>query len=431
MHDRSATLRRHRLLLLSRRHWKMRLVLWGGALTVGVVSVAFAWAANRAQDVFSHILFNPWLALLITPLGFVACAFGARTVFAGAQGSGIPQAIAARHLKDDAARARLLSLRLTIGKILLTLIGLLCGASIGREGPTVQVGASLMLGAARLGGLARERGLILAGSAAGVAAAFNTPLAGIVFAIEEMSRAFESRTSGLVLIAVILAGLASLGLVGNYSYFGHSTSMLKVTIDWVAVPVCGVLGGLLGALFAWLVTRGTTLIRAWTRVAPLRRALLLAGACGLTVALCGLASGGATYGTGYDAARGAIEGHMLAADYAPLKFLATLASTLSGIPGGLFAPSLSVGAGMGEIVAHLLGVHAVGAIVLLGMAGYFSGVVQAPITSFVIIGEMSGADGMVIPLMLAAVIAYGVSKMFQRQSLYHALAQNFLTDLRR
>jgi H+/Cl- antiporter ClcA len=264
-----------------------------------------------------------------------------------------------------------------------------------------------------------------------VAAAFNTPLAGIVFAIEEMSRAFESRTSGLVLIAVILAGLASLGLVGNYSYFGHSTSMLKVTIDWVAVPVCGVLGGLLGALFAWLVTRGTTAIRAWTGEASMQRALLLAGGCGLIVALCGLASGGATYGTGYDAARGAVEGNLLAAGYAPLKFLATLASTLSGIPGGLFAPSLSVGAGMGEIVAHLLGVHAVGAIVLLGMAGYFSGVVQAPITSFVIIGEMSRADGMVIPLMLAAVIAYGVSKTFQRQSLYHALAQNFLADLRR
>ena len=143
-------------------------------------------------------------------------------------------------------RSRLLSLRLTVGKILLTLLGLACGASIGREGPTVQVGASIMLGAAKLGGMGRERGLILAGSAAGVAAAFNTPLAGIVFAIEEMSRAFESRTSGLVLIAVILAGLASLGLVGNYSYFGHSTSMLKVTIDWIAVLVCGVLGGIAG-----------------------------------------------------------------------------------------------------------------------------------------------------------------------------------------
>ncbi|MEP6828747.1 MAG: chloride channel protein [Rhizomicrobium sp.] len=427
---RSTTLRRHRLLLFSGRHWRMRLVLWGGAITVGIVSVAFAWAANRAQELFGHILFNPWLALVLTPAGFMFCAWAARTIFAGSQGSGIPQAIAARHLKDDAARVRLLSLRLTAGKILLTLIGLASGASIGREGPTVQVGASIMLTAARLGGLGRERGLILAGSAAGVAAAFNTPLAGIVFAIEEMSRAFESRTSGLVLIAVILAGLASLGLVGNYSYFGHSTSMLLVTIDWIAVLVCGVLGGLLGALFAILIVRGTAIIRAWLAQATLRRALMLAALCGLIVAACGLLSNGTTYGTGYEAARGAVEGHGLAFSFAPLKFIATVASSLSGIPGGLFAPSLSIGAGMGGTVAQLLGVHAVGAIVLLGMAAYFSGVVQAPITSFVIVGEMSGASGMVIPLMLASFIAYAVSRAFQRQSLYHALARNFLTDLK-
>jgi H+/Cl- antiporter ClcA len=426
----STTLRRQRLLLFSRRHWKMRLVLWGGAIAAGIVSVGFAWAANRAQDVFGRILFNPWLALALTPMGFMLCAWAARTVFAGSQGSGIPQAIAARHLKDDAARTRLLSLRLTVGKILLTLVGLACGASIGREGPTVQVGASIMLGAAKLGGLGRERGLILAGSAAGVAAAFNTPLAGIVFAIEEMSRAFESRTSGLVLIAVILAGLASLGLVGNYSYFGHSSSMLLVTIDWIAVLVCGVLGGLLGALFAFLIVRGTKLIRAWLTVTPMLRTLMLAAGCGLLVAVCGLLSNGATYGTGYDAARGAVEGHGLAFGFAPLKFAATVASSLSGIPGGLFAPSLSIGAGLGSTVAKLLGVHAVSAIVLLGMTAYFSGVVQAPITSFVIVGEMSGATGMVIPLMLASFIAYGVSRMFQRQSLYHALARNFLVDLK-
>jgi H+/Cl- antiporter ClcA len=430
MATRSTTLRRHRLLLFSRRHWKMRLVLWGGALGVGIISVAFAWAANRAQDLFGHILFNPWAALALTPAGFILCALGARTVFAGAQGSGIPQAIAARHLKDDATRGRLLSLRVTVGKILLTLVGLACGASIGREGPTVQIGASIMLGAAKLGGMGRERGLILAGSAAGVAAAFNTPLAGIVFAIEEMSRAFESRTSGMVLIAVILAGMASLGLVGNYSYFGHSESMLRVTIDWIAVLVCGVMGGLLGVLFSIIVVRGTALLRGWLGRTKLRNALLLAGACGLIVALCGLASGGATYGTGYEAARGAIEGHGLPALFMPLKFFATAASTLSGIPGGLFAPSLAVGAGMGDIVAHLLGVHAVGAIVLLGMTAYFSGVVQAPITSFVIIGEMSDASGMVIPLMLAAFIAYGVSRSFQRQSLYHALAKNFIAETR-
>ena len=408
----------------------MRLVLWGGALAVGVVSVGFAAAANQAQALFQHILVRPWMGLIVTPLGFMFCAFAALRFFPGSQGSGIPQAIAARHLRDNAARTRLLSLRLTIGKILLTLLGLICGASTGREGPTVQVGASIMLAAARLGGMGSERGLILAGSAAGVAAAFNTPLAGIVFAIEEMSRAFETRTSGMVLVAVILAGMASLGLVGNYSYFGHSMSMLLVTIDWIAVLVCGVVGGLAGSAFALLTLKGTNLAKAWLAPQPGIRALLLAGGCGLVVALCGLLSGGATYGTGYEAARAAVEGHGMAGSFAGLKFLATAASSLSGIPGGLFAPSLAVGAGIGNMVASLLGVHAVGAIVLLGMAAYFAGVVQAPITSFVIIGEMSGATGMVIPLMLSAFIGYGISRLFMRQSLYHALARNFLNEAR-
>ncbi|HEY1877633.1 MAG TPA: chloride channel protein, partial [Rhizomicrobium sp.] len=259
---------RHRKLLFSGRRWRMRLVFWGGALTVGVVSVVFAALATQATHLFRAILFAPWLALIITPCGFVLSAWLAERFFPGSQGSGIPQVIAARHLKDPESRSRLLSLKLTFGKILLTLIGLASGASIGREGPTVQVGAAILLQAGKFGRMTRERGLILAGSAAGVAAAFNTPLAGIVFAIEEMGRAFEQKNAGLVLIAVILAGLASLGLVGNYSYFGSNASMLTVTIDWAALVACGVVGGGLGALFAKVVLRGSMMLRVWVSSAP-------------------------------------------------------------------------------------------------------------------------------------------------------------------
>jgi H+/Cl- antiporter ClcA len=417
---------RHRKLLFSRRRWRMRLVFWGGALAVGVVSVAFAAAATRATQLWHAMLVQPWLALILTPLGFVISVFLTQRFFVGSEGSGIPQAIAARHLKDPDARSRLLSVRLAFGKIALTLFSLACGASIGREGPTVQIGAAILLQAGRLGRMVSERGLILAGSAAGVAAAFNTPLAGIVFAIEEMGRAFEQKNAGLVLIAVILAGIGSLGLVGNYDYFGTTNSMLIVTIDWVGVVVCGLAGGLLGALFAKLMLAGSALIRRWSAPSPRWRPLIAAVACGLVAAACGIASHGATYGTGYEPARLAVEGHGLAWSFAPLKFIATLASTLSGIPGGIFSPALSVGAGMGSVIANLLHAHAPGAIVLLGMAAYFAGVVQAPITAAVIIGEMSGASAMRLPLLLAALIGYGVSRAFQRESLYHALARDFL-----
>lgn len=422
---------RHRKMLLSGRRWRMRLVFWGGAVAVGVISVAFAAAATQASALFETLLFNPWVALVLTPAGFTFSAWLAAKYFPGSQGSGIPQAIAARHIRDTGLRSKILSLRLTFGKILLTLFGLACGASIGREGPTVQVGAAIMLYSARIGRMISQRGLILAGGAAGVAAAFNTPLAGIVFAIEELSRAFEQRSSGLVLIAVILAGMASLGLVGNYSYFGSNASMLTVTIDWIALPICGVLGGLLGAVFARAVLRINAFTSSYIAANPRRNVVLVAFIAGLIVAICGLLSGGATYGTGYEAARQAVEGSGMSLDFAPLKFFATVASTCSGIPGGLFAPSLSIGAGLGEAIAAALHVHAPGAIVLLGMTAYFAGVVQAPITSAVIIGEMTNANAMRLPLLLAALIGYGVSRAIQRESLYHAMARQYLSGLKK
>ena len=241
-----------------------------------------------------------------------------------------------------------------------------------------------------------------------------------------MSRAFESRTSGLVLTAVILAGLASLALVGNYSYFGHSTSSLVSLMDWLAVPLTGVAGGLAGAAFSTLVVRGTSWLRRWIAPQPMRRSLAWAMACGLAVALCGFLSHGMTFGTGYNPARAAVEGQALAPTFALLKFIANTASTLSGIPGGLFSPSLSVGAGLGSLIAQALGAHAVGAIALLGMTAYFAGVVQAPITAVVIVEEMSDAGAMLIPLMTAALIGFFVSRLMQRQSVYHALSRNFL-----
>jgi H+/Cl- antiporter ClcA len=210
---------------MSPRLWKPRLVFWCGALAIGIISVGFAEAADIAQNWFKALtdgtegsFWRAWLPLIITPLGFMACSWIAIAWFPNSGGSGIPQAIAARHLDDHQDRSMLLSIRIAIGKIVLTVVGLFCGASIGREGPTVQIGASIMLQSARIGGMEQARGLILAGSAAGIAAAFNTPLAGIVFAIEEMGRAYAARTNGLVLSAVILAGLASLGLVDHHGH---------------------------------------------------------------------------------------------------------------------------------------------------------------------------------------------------------------------
>jgi H+/Cl- antiporter ClcA len=414
--------RRLRLVRLTSARWQRRAIFLLGGVAVGAVAVALAMLADWAQLAFAFVLAKSrYASLVITPLGFALSVFLANRFFPNSQGSGIPQAIAARQLTDQAARGRLVSIRIAIGKVLLTLLGLLCGASVGREGPTVQVGASIMFAVGRMSPR-RQPGLILAGAAAGVAAAFNTPLAG-----EEMSRAFEARTSGLIIGAVIAAGLTSLALVGNYDYFGSSATMLRNGTDWLAVPLCGVVGGLAGGVFSRIVietARGFSgAIGRVIKQHPLSFAL----ACGLGVALCGLASGDMVYGTGYAQVKAALEsGARLPSDFGLLKLAATAFSAISGLPGGIFAPSLAVGAGLGTNVAHFFPNAPVEAILLLGMVSYFAGVVQAPITAFVIVTEMTDNHAMVVPLMAAALIAHATSGLICREGIYHALAKGFL-----
>lgn len=419
--------RRKRWLKLTSARWQRRVLFVAGGLVVGAAAVALAKLADQAQLAFDWLLSQSrYASLVVTPAGFALSVYLTRRFFPNAQGSGIPQAMAARHLTDTRARSPLVSLRIALGKIVLTLLGLLCGASVGREGPTVQVGASIMFALGRLSPR-RQPGLILAGAAAGVAAAFNTPLAGIVFGIEEMSRAFETRTSSLVIATVIAAGLTSLALMGNYAYFGSTPIALGRGIDWLAVPICGVLGGAMGGLFSRILI---VMARGFDNPAGQalkRHPLLFALLCGLAVALCGLASGDMVYGTGYAQVKAALEtGTPLPQEFGVLKFLATTFAAISGIPGGIFAPSLAVGAGLGANVAALFHETPLAPILLLGMVSYFAGVVQAPITAFVIVTEMTDNHAMVVPVMMASLIAYGTSRLICEEGLYHALAKGFV-----
>ena len=425
--------------LLSNRHlrsvrvisvrWQRRAIFLMGGIAVGAAAVALATLADWAQVALADLLSKSrYASLAITPLGFALSVFLTNRFFRNSQGSGIPQAIAARELTDQTARGNLVSIRIAIGKILMTLLGLLCGASVGREGPTVQVGASIMFAIGRFSPR-RQPGLILAGAAAGVAAAFNTPLAGIVFGIEEMSRAFETRTSSLIIAAVITAGLTSLALVGNYDYFGSSSTMLRNGTDWFAVPLCGVIGGLAGGLFSRLIIEMARGFSGRLGQSVKRYPIGFAFLCGLGVALCGIASGDMIYGTGYTQVKAALEsGAPLPVDFGPLKFAATALSAISSLPGGIFSPSLAVGAGIGSDIAQLFPSAPLGAIMLLGMVAYFAGVVQAPITAFAIVTEMTDNHAMVVPLMAAALIANATSQLVCPEGIYHALAKGFLKE---
>lgn len=417
--------------MLSPRLWMRRLLFWSGALGVGAAAVVFALASEEANGLFRRLVaVSPFLPLIVTPAVLALCVWITRRFFAGSQGSGIPQTIAALQMSDPAARDGVLSLRIAIGKILLTVLSLLGGASVGREGPTVQIGASIMHSVGRFVRFPRrelQRGLILAGGAAGVAAAFNTPLAGVVFAIEEMSRSFEQRTSGTVLTAVIVAGVLSLAVLGDYTYFGRTTAYLDLDQGWIAVLMCGVAGGLIGGLFSRLLIGASRGLPGQAGRLMRERPVAFAAACGFLLAVIGIASGSTTYGTGYEEAKRILEGtENLPETYGVLKMLATVISYVSGIPGGIFAPSLAVGAGFGMNLAELMPYAPPGAVVLLGMVGYFAGVVQAPITAFVIVLEMTGNNNMVLPLMATAIIGSGTSRLVCPKPIYKALAERFL-----
>lgn len=426
-----AALKRIRHRWFSPQLWLRRLVLWGGAICVGTIAILFAMGAEHA-NIYLHrmIAYSPYLPLVVTPAGLALAVFVTQRLFPGSEGSGIPQVIAALQIQDEKLRGAVLSLRIAAGKIVLTLFGLLVGAAIGREGPTVQIGASVLHAIGKLVRFSRqeaEKGLILAGGAAGVAAAFNTPLAGVVFAIEEMSRSFEERTSGTILTAVIIAGIASLAILGDYAYFGSTAAVLPFDSAWIAVLVCGACGGLAGGVFSRMIIASARGLPWNLGLFKRSRPILFAAACGLILAVLGLLSGSTTYGTGYHEARSVLEGGgHLPAFYGVLKLLATAVSYASGIPGGLFSPSLSVGAGFGVNISHIIPYAPAGAVVLLGMVGYFAGVVQAPITAFVIVIEMTDNHQLALPLMATALVAAATSRLICPWPVYKALAEGFL-----
>ncbi len=423
--------RNHLKNLLSLNEWLLRFVFWGGALAVGAMAVMFALGAQLGNKWFHWILsVSHWLPFVVMPSGLALSAWLTRRFFEGSQGSGIPQTIAALQIKDQEQLGRLLSLRIAVGKITLTFLALCCGASVGREGPTVQIGASIMYSLRRFSPFKDQdlmSGLIVAGGAAGIAAAFNTPLAGIVFAIEELSRSFEHHTSGLALTAVIFAGLAANAILGNYTYFGTISTSIGSGIGWLAVIACGATGGLAGGLFSRLLIVASDgwsgSAGQWVRSHP----VAFAAACGFVLACLGFLSGQHTYGTGYDEVRDILaHGDAGYQGYGLYKFLATLVSYLSGIPGGIFAPSLAVGAGMGASLSHFISFVPVDTVIVLCMVAYFTGVTQAPLTSFIIVMEMTDNHSLVLPLMATALIAHGISRIVCREPLYKALAERFV-----
>jgi H+/Cl- antiporter ClcA len=426
--------RRHIQLALGRevadwRRWWSRIVVVAIASLAGLTIVGFTWLSERALGAFFAVQQRAWWApLLWTPACTALIVWLTRRFVPGIAGSGIPQVMVALDTRvGGEERGLFVSLRLALAKIGLTSASLLAGLSAGREGPSVQIAAGIMLQARRLVPLrstVTAHGLLVAGGAAGIAAAFNTPLAGVMFAIEELSRTPEQRSSGLIVAAIVIAGLMAVSIHGNATYFGviHAPGIgLSLLLPGLLVTV---LAGVAGGVFSRLVI--TSLGgqgKDWMSCLRRKRPVAFAAVCGFLVAVIGVVSAGATFGSGYSSTQRMLEGSgSMPAAYLLFKFLATWLTTWSGAPAGMFAPALAVGAALGNNVAMLTGHAQVPALIALGMVGFLAATTQAPLTAFIIVMEMVDGHEMVLSLMACALVASALARVVG-PALYPTLAQ--------
>jgi H+/Cl- antiporter ClcA len=415
--------------ILSARNYRagllVQLSFWSAAVAVGVVGVYFAKLVGLIQDIYSSAFqAHPILSSVLTPFGILAGAAVIRLApMAG--GSGVPQVLhaaeLARHGNTNPTEQKLVSARTAIVKVISTALGFFAGASIGIEGPMVQISTSIFAESAnrvkRWLPNIDFQSYIVAGAGTGIAAAFNAPLGGIAFAVEEVATSTFGELRHLVLLAIIICGLTTHALGGNELYFGNpqlGAYELRF-IAWAILigVICGVLGGVFGKIV--VSNRLRRIGGGWWQ-----RALLF----GALVALLGYFFNGQT-AFNYRDTRALLTGNPIELPLLfPLgKLLATAFSTLSGLGGGILAPSLSIGAWIGVTTAKLAALSNIKACALLGMVAYFSGAFQIPITAVIVVMEITGQQEIIFPMMIAALTAHLVARLIMPVSLYHLLIQ--------
>jgi H+/Cl- antiporter ClcA len=394
-------------------------------ITTLLVIDFFLIISDFSQHTFKHLNSNyPWLTFIITPLGFMLIIAIAKKKCHFVQSSGIPQVIAAMDSRNKKIREKLLSFRITLGKVFFIFMAILCGAPIGIEGPSIHIGASIFYGFNRFIKFKRKlmlHSLMVIGGSAGLIVAFNAPLAGVMFAFEELGRNLKRQAFLLIGLMSLLVYFMATLYRGNNFYLGN---YVEVTFDllgtWQLIPIA-ILAGLLGGIFS----KATIFLINKLSVHKIQKILLIAFSLGFIVAIFNFISNGLIAGSGHMEVKQLLNSESLGWGFVVTKYFATLSSLISTIPGGLFMPTISIGAGLGSELSSFYNLNPQ-IIIILTMVTYLSGTIRAPITSTLVILEMTNTLHLLAPALILAFVANFISQRIQKEPLYEAIAGNYL-----
>jgi H+/Cl- antiporter ClcA len=412
------------------------LPFWIASLLVGLVAVGYTRLFRYAETLLLSVLeWRSWMIFIMAPVCFILAWVVVQVFAPNAKGSGIPQVMAAIELatpRHENKIKKLLSFRIIITKIASSLLMVLGGGAIGREGPTIQIAGSVFrmvynIIPASWPKLSKQS-FILTGAAAGLAAAFNTPLGGIIFAMEELAKTHIRFFRTALFSAVIIAGLTAQGLLGSYLYLGYpDVKGLGLTI-FLGVAVTAVISGMLGSLMCKLII----IIMRWKRHFSRWKVILFILTVGLGIAAIAYFINMHVIGSGKELMNEVLFTKQKTAVWHTVVFriIGPVLAFNTGAAGGVFAPSLASGASVGAFISDMFELRGANAniLILSGMVGFLTGVTRTPFTSAILVLEMTDRHSVIFHLMLAGLISSLAALVIDKHSFYGQLKKSYIED---
>jgi H+/Cl- antiporter ClcA len=411
---------------------------WIASLITGLTAVFYAQVFKKTEELSMLIFhYHAWLLFIISPVCFFLARFIVRQFAPYSRGSGIPQTMAAIEIasaQNDNKTNKLLGLRIIIIKILSSLLMAFGGGAVGREGPIIHIAGSIFrkinVMLPKHWPKISRKNMILTGAAAGLAAAFNTPLGGIVFAVEELSKTQLKYFKSAIFTAVIIAGLTAQGILGSYLYLGfplviNLSDYILFGVMLVAL-IAGAAGSGMGRLI-WSIFRWkATFKKNYHHVIYLTIGSLIIVSLAYFVNENAMGSGKSLMVSTLFTDEKYSEWYMPL-----LRVITPVLSFTTGASGGIFAPSLSGGGVIGSTISGWLSLSPsdTNLMILAGMVAFLTGVTRAPFTSAVLVLEMTDRNNLVLHLMLAGIVATFAARLISKESLYDRLKIQYLSEI--